>query len=196
MNLNETLAQIADVELLLRARFVEAADTYASIGADGVHPMGDRSVLAGLVIGEPSDDKPVRHRPSAAAISRADEVWQQWLLDYVPDVEHRVLLMRWAASLAVPRIVGSFRSFCKKTGRNRTTAERRIDKAFHSIASDFVKNAKSLREPDWHRVVPMLPEWGRDIGMVAERVSQRSPSFWRADDAKPTHRSDLHEQAA
>lgn len=105
-----------------------------------------------------------------------------WLLDYLETDEERILLGRWAVSLAAPRIAGSFRQFRKKTGRSRSTAERRVDRVLERVALAILKNAKSLQGPSWPMVMPMMPNQRIDLDKVATVTS------WMADDAKPTQR--------
>lgn len=190
IDLTAEAALVADTSLLVRARFVEAADTMAHVSVRGTRPSETSSFWPAYTPEMIDPDRGPRYRPSSAAISRADEVMQDWLLDFLPDQEHRILTARWAACLAVPQMAGSFRSFCRKSGRNRTTAERRIDVAFQGIARKFLNSSRLLRDPDWSRVMPMLPEWGSEIDMVAERVTERM-TYWRAEDAVPVHRPEV-----
>lgn len=183
--LSEDAALLADTVLFVRARFIEAADSFAHVQVSGTRPSVASGFWPAMISETVDGDYVSRYRPSPGALSRMEEVMHHWLPDYIGDAEQRVLVLRWSASIAVPKLVGSFRSFCKKTGRNRTTAERRADVAFYSVASSLLKGVKLLREPDWQRVMPMLPEWGSEIGMVAERVTERH-NHWRADDARPT----------
>lgn len=81
-----------------------------------------------------------------------------WLLDYVGDDESRILVGNWSMCTAAPRLAGSFRQLCKKTGRSRSTAERRLDHAFERVALAILKNAQPLQGPSWSRVMPMMPK--------------------------------------
>jgi hypothetical protein len=191
-DLSADAALIADASLIVRARFVEAADSFAHVSVRGVAPSTASGFWPAMTSDQVDGEYRERYRPSSAAISRMEEVMQGWLLDHVAEIEHRILIVRWSACLAVPRMVGSFRSFCKKTGRNRTTAERRMDVAFSSVASRLLKGVRLLHEPDWSRVMPMLPDWGTDIDMVAERVAERV-YFSRSDDAKPTDQPEIRD---
>lgn len=183
--LSEQAAGIADVSLIVRARFVEAADTMIHLDVRGVRPGAPRTLWPDI----PSDtmgsaDVRRRYRPGAAAITRAEEVLQGWLLSHVRNEEHRVLVSRWSVCLAAPYIAGSFRDFCTRTGRVRRTAERRIQREFQSLADVLLKSATVLREPDWSRVSPMLP----NSGSQAERAKTRPAKHqghWLPDDAKP-----------
>lgn len=187
IDLTEEAAQIADASLIVRARFVEAADTDHHVAARMLGPAEMRSFWPATTSEGGDDDELQKwHRPSRAAISRAEEVFQDWVIHLVHDLEHRKLLFAWSACLAIPRRYGSFRSFCKKSGRVRRTADRRLDTAFHIIASELRKSAKSLHEPDWLRVSPMMPNSGIDLATIREAASP-SPTAWMAAGAKPAN---------
>ncbi|TCU10443.1 hypothetical protein [Rhizobium sullae] len=115
-DLTESAAMIADASLIVRARFVEAADILLHIYVRGLRPASLRAFWPEHVL----DYKEVRlrYKPTSSAISRAEEVMYRWLLDYVKDEDRRVLLGKWSMCLAAPHIAGSFRDFCKKTGAN------------------------------------------------------------------------------
>lgn len=195
--LSEASAVIADTSLIVRARFVEAADTMANMEVQNLRPAAVRSfwpdapddtvgkVSAGYAI----NGHRLRYRPTSAAISRAEEVMYGWLLQYVADDERRVLLGKWSMCLAAPHIAGSFRQFCQKTGRIRRTAERRLQNEFSSISSALLKSAQSLREPDWSRVSPMMPNSATDLGKVGTPV-ETSLRHWLPADAVPIHDPD------
>lgn len=175
-------AEVADASLIVKARIVEAADTFAHMDVRGLSPATLRTFWPA----SPPDSQgygynevKVRYRPSASAISRAEEVTYRWMTELVEDDERRVVLGMWAMCLAWPRMVGSFRQFCAKTGRVRRTAERRIDQQISAIAGSLIKNAQSLQHPNWSRVSPLLPNQGSDFAMVA------TPTHWMADGAKP-----------
>ncbi|SHI79560.1 hypothetical protein SAMN02745911_1191 [Aureimonas altamirensis DSM 21988] len=198
--LSQDAALVADVMLIVRARFVEAMDTLAQVDVKGLKPSAVRSLwpafpgetIGGHHVGYGTNGSQVRYRPSSAAISRSEEVMHQWLLDYVPEEEHRVLITRWAGSLATPKWSGSFRGFCEKSGRSRSTAERHLYVAFQRIAIGLLKSAKLLHSPDWSRVVPMLPKSGTDFDNVADRVADRQYA-WIKENARPADRPDLRD---
>ncbi len=83
-------------------------------------------------------------------------------------------------SLAAPRIAGSFRQFCKKTGRSRSTAERRVAHELERVVLATLINTQSLQGPSWSRVMPMMPNQRIDLDKVATVTS------WMAEGAKPT----------
>jgi hypothetical protein len=84
--------------------------------------------------------------------------------------------------MAAQRIAGSFRHFCKKTGRSHSTAERRENGALERVADAILKKAQSLQGPSWSRV---MPNQGSDFGKMATVTS------WMAVDARPTHEKEM-----
>jgi hypothetical protein len=192
-DISEDAAVIADMMRVVKARFVEAFDTEDHVGARLVRPATERSFWPATQSDSASDDPvPNVWRPKAAAISRSNEVLQGWLIDFVPDLEHRRLLLAWSASIATPARSGSFARFCKKSGRVRRTADRRLLEAFSVVAALIRKNGKSLQAPDWNRVSTLARNSATDLGKVANDVSV-SPTSWMADGAKPVHHADWHE---
>ncbi len=184
-DLSGNAAEIADLSLIIRARFIEAADTMVHLDVRGVRPDRMRTLWP-EVLPEQMDhaDVRVRYRPSAAAISRAEEVLQEWLRIHVRDEERRVLLSRWSVCLAAPFVAGSFRDFCGRTGRVRRTAERRIQSEFQNIARTLLAVSPILQEPDWSRIAPMMP----NSAGGSERVKPptiKHEMHWLPDDARP-----------
>ncbi|MFC3207387.1 hypothetical protein [Aquamicrobium soli] len=175
-------ADLADIHLVVRARLIEAADTFQHIQLRGLSPS-DRSGFwpeAALDYSEVS----LRYRPSASAISRAEEVYHSWLPDLVTDDAHRYVLGQYAACMAGASTWGSFRNFCDKTQANRRTPQRWVDAEINGIAQYFCKSARSLHVPNWSRVSPMLRVSGIDLAKMSR------PTFERADDAVPVHIDD------
>lgn len=201
--LSEDAAQIADASLIVRARFVEAADTLGNMEVMNLRPAAIRSfwpsfpaeTIGGVTVGYAINGNRVRHRPSASAISRAEEVMYGWMLEYVGSEERRYLLGRWSVCMAAPHISGSFRELCQKENRIRRTAERHIQSEFESISSALIKNAKSLHEPDWSRVSPMMPNSAIDLVKVRTAVPKHE-THWLPASAKPSHNPDSPELAA
>jgi hypothetical protein len=184
-DLSHSAAEIADLSLIIRARFVEAADTMVHLDVRGVRPDRMRTLWP-EVLPESMDhaDIRIRYRPSAAAISRAEEVLQEWLRVHVGDDERRILLSRWSICLAAPYIAGSFRDFCARTGRVRRTAERRIQSEFQTLAGVLLAASPMLQEPDWSRISPMMP----NVPGGLDRVKPKAPkheTHWLPDDARP-----------
>ncbi|MGZ2477966.1 DUF6362 family protein [Sinorhizobium medicae] len=186
-DVSEASAAVADAVTIVRARFVEAADTMLHIGVRSIRPAAVRSFWPDIQP-EPMDrvETIIRYRPSATAISRAEEVMYGWLLDYVRDDERRILLGKWSMCMAAPHISGSFRQFCKKTGRVRRTAERRLIGEFQSIASATIKIHQSLQEPNWHRVSPMMPNSDTDFDRMREPLTEYALHGMTAD-ARPIY---------
>lgn len=182
-------AAMADLITIVKARFIEAADTIAHMDVGQLKPSAVRSLwpvyqtenVGGHHPGYGINGDRIAYRPSSKAISRAEEVLYGWLLDYVPDDRSRKLIGVWASCQATPRRTGSFRQFCKKNGLSRSTTERRIDGAFKAVAAAVLKNAQSLQGPNWSRVMPMMPNSRIDIGKMATGTA------WMAPDAKPRH---------
>lgn len=182
-------AALADLITIVKARFIEAADTIAHIDVGQLRPARERSLWPVYQTGDVGGHHPgygingthVAYRPSSKAISRAEEVLYGWLLDYVDDDGSRRLLGQWAACQASPKRAGSFRSFCKKNGLSRSTAERRVDRAFKAVAAAILKNAQSLQGPNWSRVMPMMPNSRIEIGKMA------TVTAWMAPNSRPTH---------
>lgn len=183
-DLSEEAATIADVGLIVLARFVEAADTVAHMDVRLVYPGQPKSLWPEHWREHPENS--VSYRPSRTAISRYEEVMHDWLPRLIRNDEQRILASRYAMCLAAPRIAGSWRQFCKKTGRNRSTADARRLAAFQSVASQLLKNAHLLREPDWSRVMPMLPNSATDLDRIRDRASEADrPGFWRSEQHWP-----------
>lgn len=163
-DLTDTAATVADASLIVRARFVEAADTMLHIDVSGIAPARLKAFWPEHVM--EYNEIRLRYRPSAEAISRAEEVMYGWMLDHVPDDERRIILSRWSLCMAAPHIGGSFRNFCKETGRSRSTAERRLIHAFSRVAEAMIKIPQSLQVPNWSRVMPMMPNSATDLDKV------------------------------
>ncbi|WFU07659.1 DUF6362 family protein [Rhizobium sp. CB3090] len=195
-DLSERAAEIADLSVIVRARFVEAADTMIHLDVRGVRPDRVRTLWPDVLPG-PTDhaDTRIRYRPNAAAISRAEEVLQDWLLIHVRDQERRILLSRWSVCLAAPHIVGSFRDFCGRTGRVRRTAERRIQSEFQNVANALLTISPSLQEPDWSRISPMMPNSAGGFERV-KTPPVKHETHWLPEDSKPVFDAASPELAA
>ncbi|WP_404861847.1 hypothetical protein [Georhizobium sp. MAB10] len=180
----EDAARIADVGMIVLARFVEAADTVAHMDVRLVRPGQPRTIWPEHWKEHP--ENMVSYRPSRAAISRYEEVMHDWLPGLIRNEEQRVLAAKYAMCLAAPGIAGSWRKFCKESGRNRSTADARRLAAFQSVAGQLIKNAQLLRDPDWSRVMPMLPKSAIDLDRIRDRASEADrPPYWRAEEHYP-----------
>ncbi|WP_267550062.1 DUF6362 family protein [Rhizobium rhizogenes] len=184
-DLSHREAEIADLSLLVRARFIEAADTMVHLDVRGVRPDRMRTLWP-EVLPEALEHSEVRvrYRPSAAAISRAEEVLQEWLRTRVRDEERRILLSRWSVCLAAPYIAGSFRDFCTRTGRVRRTAERHIQSEFRNVAGVLLATSPLLQEPDWARISPMMPHSPGGSERMKPPLTKHE-THWLPDDARP-----------
>lgn len=188
--LSEELAAISDMSIIVKGRILEAADTIAHMDIGGLRPSRVKTYWPAITPDPAAygyNDFKVPYRPSSDAISRAEEVSYEWMLKYVHDDERRIILGKWAMCLAVPRISGSFREFCKKTGRVRRTAERRIDTQIIEISAAIRKNAQSLQGPNWFRTSPMMPNQATDLDKMG------TVTHWMSDDAKPSGHSHLRQ---
>ncbi|MFA1674812.1 hypothetical protein ACDY97_19105 [Rhizobium mongolense] len=103
--------------------------------------------------------------------------------EYVKDEDRRVLLGKWSMCLAAPHVAGSFRDFCRETGRIRRTSERHLQNEFQRISSELIKFPQSLQEPDWSRVSPMMPNSATDLDKVRTPVAKHD----LMDGAKPVY---------
>lgn len=189
-DISELMAEVSDMSLVVKARIIEAADTIAHMDISGLRPVGMRSYWPAMTPDPNSygyNDFIVPYRPSRDAISRAEEVSYGWMLQHVLDDERRVVLGKWAMCIAVPRLVGSFREFCKKSGRVRRTAERRIDAQIIGISAAIRKNSQSLQAPNWSRVSPLMPNQASDFHKLAK------VTHWMAEDAKPSGHEHLRQ---
>ncbi|MFK0163507.1 DUF6362 family protein [Rhizobium sp. NPDC090279] len=194
-DLSHRAAEIADLSLIIRARFVEAADTMVHLDVRGIRPDRMRTLWP-EVLPEPTDhaDIRIRYRPNASAISRAEEVLQEWLRVHVKDEERRILLSRWSICLAAPYVAGSFRDFCARTGRVRRTAERHIQSEFENLASVLLAASPMLQEPDWSRIAPMMPNTPSGLDR-AKPPSPKHETHWLPDDARPVFDAESSELA-
>ncbi|UCA47607.1 hypothetical protein [Pseudochrobactrum sp. XF203] len=195
--LNENAALIMELSFVVRARIIEAADTMLHLNVGMIRPSAVRTfwptyqdeTIGGHSLGYGNNGSNIRYVPSSKAISRAEEVLYYWVPEYVHDIERRLILSQYAMCMAAPKKVGSFRSFCEKTGRVRRTAERRLDAQIIDLAAIIWKKAQSLQCPDWSRVSPMLPKSGIDLGKMATVM------HWMSEGAKPIHNPEMQEAA-
>lgn len=187
----EYRAALADLLIIIKGRCIEAADTIAHMDVRGLRPAKEKSLWPAIQIetlgigghhpGYGINGNRVAYRPSAAAISRAEEVLYTWMPAYVERDDCRVLLGRWSASQAMRGRAHSFRAYCRENGLSRSTADRRVDDALKAIAAAVLKNAQSLQGPNWSRVVPMMPNSTIPADKMAPVTS------WMAADARPRH---------
>lgn len=195
--LDENAATIMELSFVVRARIIEAADTMLHINVGMIRPSAIRTfwptyqdeTIGGHSVGYGRNDTRTRYVPTSKAISRAEEVLYRWMPEYVQDDERRLILSQYGMCMAAPKKVGSFRSFCEKTGRVRRTAERRLDAQIIDITTFIWKKDQFLQCPDWSRVSPMLPRSGIKLDKMATVM------HWMSDDAKPCNQPDMREAA-
>jgi hypothetical protein len=193
-------AALADLIMIVKARFIEAADTIAHMDVRQLKPAPVRSLwpvvqveqygVGGHHPGYGINGNYVPYRPSSKAISRAEEVMYDWLLRYVSGDQRRILVGKWAACQATPNRSGSFREFCRMNGYSRSTADRRVADAFKAVAAAIFKNAQSLQGPNWSRVMPMMPNQRIDLGKMA------TVTCWMAEGSKPVSMSQAERERA
>ncbi|WOC14989.1 hypothetical protein [Pseudochrobactrum sp. MP213Fo] len=195
--LNENAAIIMELSFVVRARIIEAADTMMHINVGGIRPSVMRTFwpdyqddeIGGHSVGYGRNETRTRYVPTSKAISRAEEVLYCWMPEYVLDDERRLILSQYGMCMAAPKKVGSFRSFCEKTGRVRRTAERRLDTQIIDITAILWKKAQSLQCPDWSRVSPMLPKSGIKLDKMATVM------HWMSEGARPSNLPETREAA-
>lgn len=195
--LNENAATIMELSFVVRARIIEAADTMLHINVGTIRPSAMRTfwpdyqdeTIGGHSVGYDRNGSRTRYIPSSQAISRSEEVLYHWMTDYVHDDERRLILSQYAMCMAAPKKVGSFRSFCEKTGRVRRTAERRLDAQIIDITTVIWKKDQSLQCPDWSRVSPMLPKSGIKLDKMAAVM------HWTNEGAGQCSRTEIREAA-
>jgi Domain of unknown function (DUF6362) len=158
---------------LVRARFVEAADTERRMPRVGaveragfwpayVHTFEDMNGWGTKRLAEERELRMRRIPPSAAAITRFDEV-MNWTA-YRVDEPRRSLV--WA--FAHCRANGwSFSAKCKKEGWNRVTAYERLEKLFRRLAIELDIDSVVLRKPDEKWTLQECPIPGTNSGTMA-----------------------------
>lgn len=175
--LNLDAVQFSEACLIVRARIVEAADTMTYTYVKGVFPTRLMAFWPDYKDEYGIGKNRLYYRPDSKAISRAEEVFYNWF-PLLTD-ETRIYLCTYAFRQAVPKKFGSIGNYCKKKRISRSTFDRTVTKAIHTIAETIVKNAQLLQCPDWKRVMTVMPNSRIRIDRMA------TVTYWRADDAKP-----------
>lgn len=205
---------------MVRARFIEAAHTARIMPAHRIKPAGygaawpDYLRMSENSLGKLVKDSDlwggdrfieerasffaeVRLKASAEALSRHDEcmAWTAELL------EERLRAVTWAWAFAA--VAGkSFRKWCraddpkaKVQGRkpiSPQTGYNRVERACEIISTEFRRNGQLMRLADETTIGRIAPNYGIDCVMVGDRMS--GATSWRADDAIPAHRPEMHER--
>ena len=146
---------------LVFARLIEAADIEwrlppARLGpaaAGGfwpgyVHSYSDMVQWGDKRLAEEREMRAKRLHPSAAELSRWEEVSLGWVNDLIPTGD-RTLLRAYVRCIVRGR---SFSAWCNDVRLNRRTAYRRIHRALERLATTLCSERVLLRLPDLERV--------------------------------------------
>lgn len=198
-----------DLDLLIRARFYEAADTERRLPFAKVKPQAYGSSwptfhheFADLVgwgeerLAEERRMVPRKLPPSAAAISRHDECleWTSWISPKAGTPEgHRRAL--WAVSFC--EVSGKpFAAWCRKENIARMTGYRRYTRSIEIISAILRKNSMNAASPDEQWVLHICDSGGIKSARSESRTQRagiettgdddgRSQAYWRSGDVDP-----------
>ncbi|GBD48081.1 hypothetical protein [Methylopila sp. Yamaguchi] len=137
------------------------------------HTYGDMVEWGTKRLAEEREMRSKRLPPSAAEITRWEEVIFDWHKSRMPEGD-RTLLRGYVQSVLRGR---SFSKWCDKRGLNRRTAYRRIAKALERLAANLCRSNVFLRMPDLDRVSQLTP--GRGISPIGSD-EPRSHGGWRS----------------
>jgi len=184
---------------LIKARFVEAADTERRLPAARLAPsaasgwwpefkysVADMNGWGGKRLSEHRQDfwHNARLAPSAGAVSRHEEVLT-WTADFIHDEMRRRLVWLWAFCTATDR---DFSAALRSKGIARSTAYDRLNKLWARLEVDFRKEDLLLRSPDdkWigHQTGSRGISCGIDYG-GCDDAPPVSPTSIIADGARP-----------
>lgn len=182
---------------LIKARFVEAADTERRLPAVRIAPsitsgwwpefkysVADMNGWGGKRLSEHRDQfwANARLAPSAGAVSRHEEVLS-WTADHIHDEARRRLVWLWAFCTAADR---DFGAALRSRGIARSTAYSRLSKLWARMERDFRNVALPLRFPDdkWigHKTGSSAISCGM-IGRESDNAPPISQSHWKDDEA-------------
>jgi uncharacterized protein DUF6362 len=161
---------------MVRARFVEAADTerrtpYGGVsGKTGfwpsyVHTFEEMNGWGTKRLAQERELRLRRIPPSSGAISRFEEVLE-WTTNRIADENRRRLVWAFAHCRAGEQ---SFSDKCARQGWNRIVAYRRLNATFHRIAIELTNGGVLLRLPDEGRWLQKC-----EIGVHEERALNNS----------------------
>lgn len=183
---------MSQLQLIVKARFLEAADTDDRLPSARLKPQAASGYwpeyhptfedMAGWGTQRLAEDREMRFRripPSAAAIQRHGEVldWTRLLID---DPERRKIVWAWAFCCARER---SFGKWCRDTGRVKNTALRRLERVFDAIAREIRGSGDQPTLPDEKWLLRICPETGINPAIL-DAEPARKASAW----IDPTHR--------
>jgi hypothetical protein len=146
---------------IVRARFIEAADTERRMPGGGVsgksgywpqyvHSFEDMNGWGTRRLAEEREMQLRRTPPSAGAISRYLEALK-WTAEFIGEENRRRIIWAWARCQTSDR---SFAEYCRREGLVKMTAYRRLGGVFQTISQKLINNSVLLRMPDEKWVLP------------------------------------------
>jgi len=176
---------------VVRSRFVEACDTERRLPLGGgtrscgywpayVYSFEDMNGWGTKRLAEEREMRLARIPPSAAAISRFDEV-MAWSASLIHDDTRRHIVWCWARCQALDL---SFAERCRKFGWVKMTAYRRLHAVSEAISFNLNNDGVLLRMPDEKWVLPSQPVSGSNLHMLALNDETEQPLI------NPTHWTD------
>jgi len=182
---------------LIKARFVEAADTERRLPAARISPsvasgwwpefkysVADMNGWGGRRLSEHREQfwANARLAPSAGAVSRHEEVLT-WTADHIHDEARRRLAWLWAFCTAADR---DFSAALRSKGIARSTAYDRLNKLWARLERDFRNATVPLRFPD-DKWVGHEPHRSKIVCGIIGRESDNAPpvsrTHWKDDEA-------------
>jgi hypothetical protein len=182
---------------IIRARFVEAADTERRLPKGGggssvgywpsyEYTFEDKAGWGTKRLAEEREMRLLRIPPSSAAITRHAEV-MVWTSSLIDDERKRKIVWAWAWC----RLSGaSFAARCKKHGWVRLTAYRRLSATIDQILGQLRNDATLLRLPDEKWVLqetPDMPSITGTMGLGDEQPLPVSPTSLILAGDRPGH---------
>lgn len=181
---------------IVRARFVEAADTERRLPKGGagsatgywpsyIYTFEDKAGWGTKRLAEEREMRMSRIPPSSAAISRHEEV-MRWTAAFIPDERRRRIVWAWAWC----RMTGnSFSARCNKEGWVKVTAYRRLIATIDQILMELCNSSALLRMPDEKWLLPEQAISGKDSHMLGQSDDDPpvSPTSIILPGARPGH---------
>jgi hypothetical protein len=172
----------------IKDRFIEAADVERRSPRERLGPstklgywpeyQASFEDKAGWGSARLAEEREMRFRrlpPSAAAISRYEEVLLVWTAEYLDTEYERRLVWFWAFSKAGGR---SFSAICRKKGWSRDTANNRLKRLFARISAKVVNDPNSLSRNGNIPDCTTLPPVGLIPCTLNELPEAQSPRSW------------------
>lgn len=180
---------------IIRARFVEAADTERRLPKGGggsnsgywpsyEYTFEDKAGWGTKRLAEEREMRLARIPPSSSAITRHDEV-MGWTANLIHDERKRRIVWAWAWC----RLTGSsFSARCKKQGWVKVTAYRRLMATVDQILEELRNGATLLRMPDEKWLIQETPNMASIHGTMADEPPiPISPSSIILPGDRPSH---------